>query len=586
MDRDDAARADNDRQDKIAEKHGPKIAAAIREAMEAVARGLPTGGRADPPLDHFPRIEAALRALYRETTREQAASMIDRFKSGFTWLENKAQEDGFYDRVFEQYLFRFCGQKIGQISETTRRQIVAVIERGLKQGLSLDEIADDLLQQAPILSDTRAAVIARTETHSAAMFASLQSAKRSTIPLNKEWVSVEDARTRDFGEGDGIVDDFSHRAMDGVTVPMDDPYEVPTKFGITEQLQFPGDPAGSPANVINCRCSQTYVPADEEDEEAAPAKPVAKPAGSERDRILDRIYGEQPIFASAHAGAMDAANILYLKTIEKAGDFKRLFYDPDGAYHWRGEISMGKHMPGTEDYGRVFRHEHGHFIDNQIGGGKGPFGSWVAIKALLKDGDELLERKAKDYPGEKGSAVSSANAMKLRARKEALFDEYDDGDELLRALIPEVEPDDIWRMYGASNRDVENAAWIGASWEARDVAVAIDDLPRMLTGRQPSHASAFAGLQDTFEASTGGNVRIYYGHGKNYYSERNKIATAYGQTIKHGRYKVNGWTTAQAFANFMDAYGDPNPASLALYRRLYPRTAAAFEEMLEEFVDA
>lgn len=266
-------------QDRVAEKHAPRLQAAIVEAMIEVARGLPTGGRADPPPTHFRRIDEAMRELYREITRDMAASMVDRIKSGFLWLETKAQEDGFYERLFEQYLQTHGGARIAQISETTRRQIVKLIESGLKQGLSVGEIADEIVAAAPVVGETRAVIISRTETHSAAMFASLESAKRSTIPLVKEWASVEDGRTRDFGEGDGVVDEFSHRVMDGVRVPIDEPFEVPNRAGFTERLMYPGDPAGSAANIINCRCAQTYVPADDTDEDEPDPTPTPRQPG-------------------------------------------------------------------------------------------------------------------------------------------------------------------------------------------------------------------------------------------------------------------------------------------------------------------
>jgi len=280
MDRDAEAQAVNELQDKIADRHVGELQDVLTEAMVRVAAGIPTGGRPDPPDTFFPALQRTMASIYREITRETAASMVDRFKSGFSWLETKADEDGFYERLYEEYMSRHGGQRIAQISEATRRQIVRIIERGLKDGLSLDEIGGELMQTAPILSETRAHIISRTETHSASMFASLQSAKRSTIPLNKEWVAVEDHRTRDFGEGDGEVDLFSHRTMDGVRVPMDDPFEVPTRFGTTEQLMYPGDPAGSAANVINCRCAQVYVTVEDETEDTPPPPP-ARP----RDRF-------------------------------------------------------------------------------------------------------------------------------------------------------------------------------------------------------------------------------------------------------------------------------------------------------------
>jgi hypothetical protein len=266
-------------QDRAVEKHAPLLQSAITEAMIEVAQRLPFGGGPDTPTTHFRRIDEAMRALYRESTREMSASMVGRIKRGFLWLETKAQEDDFYERLFEQYMQTYGGNRIAQISQTTRRQIVKLIESGLKQGLSLPEIADEIMSAAPVVGETRAHVIARTETHSAAMFASLESAKRSTIPLVKEWASVEDGRTRDFGEGDGVVDEFSHRVMDGVRVAIDEPFEVPNRGGFTELLMYPGDPAGSAANVINCRCAQTYVPADDTDEDEPDPTPQQRQPG-------------------------------------------------------------------------------------------------------------------------------------------------------------------------------------------------------------------------------------------------------------------------------------------------------------------
>jgi hypothetical protein len=587
----------NDLQDRIGARHAKALRKAIEDGMIEVARQIPAGGRPEPSAGHFRAIDDTMRRLYRDMTRAMAERMVDRFKSGFEWLETKASEDGFYERLYEEYLQSYGGQRIAQISETTRSQIVRMIEQGLKEGMSVDEIAQNIVDRAPEIAELRAAIISRTETHSAAMFASINSAKRSTLPLNKEWISVEDSRTRDFGEGDGEVDEFSHRAMDGVTVPLDDPFEVPTRFGSTEQLMYPGDPAGSAANVINCRCAQTYVPADAEQ---GPRPQTQRPAGDERARILDRIRGELPTFSNNQDGAFDRAPLPALSAIFKAGDLKRMIKDRKGAYaDFDGGISMGKHTPGGEDYRRVFRHEYGHFIDDQIAKARrepgqsnlsARFASWRAIEDLVEDGDELLARRSKTFMGDKQAASSLAarNGEAYLDRVDELEAAYNDPDQLLRDLIPEVEPEDVWRLYGgatATNRSPQAAARIAAAWERRDVGQAISDLPARLSGERVSHSSPFAGLQDTFEASNGGNIRIMFGHGKSYYTSNNRWTEAAGLAGRFGRRKFNAYATGQAFANFFEAYGDPNPATYALYRRLYPRTAQRFEEMLEEFVN-
>lgn len=278
--RQEQAQEINELQDEIGAKHRPKIERAILDAMLEVAKNLPTQQRPDPPLDHFRRVETALSDLYREMTRRSAAKVVGGFKSGYLWIETKDGLDDFYERIYEEYLREFGGASISAITATTRSQIIRLIDTGLREGQSVDEIAAGISEAAPALAGVRAAIIARTETHSASMYASLQSAKRSTIPLDKEWVSVEDGRTRDSGEGDGVVDGFNHRIMNGVTVGIDEPFEVPTKFGTIERLMFPGDPNGSAGNIINCRCAQTYTSSDDDDEEDATPR-QREPGGPE-----------------------------------------------------------------------------------------------------------------------------------------------------------------------------------------------------------------------------------------------------------------------------------------------------------------
>ncbi len=45
-----------------------------------------------------------------------------------------------------------------------------------------------------------------------------------------------------------------HAEADGQEVGMDEPFDVGG-----EQLMYPGDPAGSAGNVINCRCTVIYT---------------------------------------------------------------------------------------------------------------------------------------------------------------------------------------------------------------------------------------------------------------------------------------------------------------------------------------
>jgi uncharacterized protein with gpF-like domain len=54
----------------------------------------------------------------------------------------------------------------------------------------------------------------------------------------KEWLTAGDERVRDM-----------HVAADGQITKLDDYFNVGGEY-----LMYPGDPNGSPENIINCRC--------------------------------------------------------------------------------------------------------------------------------------------------------------------------------------------------------------------------------------------------------------------------------------------------------------------------------------------
>ena len=89
----------------------------------------------------------------------------------------------------------------------------------------------------------RGALIARTETHAAANAGADTAARETGLQLRKEWVSAEDERTRD-----------SHRVADGDVADMDGAFAVGADL-----LKYPGDPAGSPEETINCRCAISHI---------------------------------------------------------------------------------------------------------------------------------------------------------------------------------------------------------------------------------------------------------------------------------------------------------------------------------------
>lgn len=133
-------------------------------------------------------------------------------------------------------------RRITAISDTTRNQVIDAVSRGFADGLGQSGTAQYIRDLIPQFSRARAGVIARTETHGAANYGAVGAARETGLNLRKVWISADDARTRP-----------DHAAADGQVVGMDDSFRVGG-----EDLRFPGDPRGSAANVINCRCAIGY----------------------------------------------------------------------------------------------------------------------------------------------------------------------------------------------------------------------------------------------------------------------------------------------------------------------------------------
>jgi hypothetical protein len=182
-------------------------------------------------------------------------------KAAFPHLERKNDEQTLFEQLQQAFLDAYGADHVRLINEVTRKQVQRALDRGIQEGLGIEEIAKQIRASIPSFSRLRANAIARTEVHNAAMFASREVARTSVFPLNKRWVSVYDARTRDFGEGDGEVDSANHRAMNGVTVGPDELFQVPRRDGFmvsTDLMNGPGDPSAPPDQTINCRCALTY----------------------------------------------------------------------------------------------------------------------------------------------------------------------------------------------------------------------------------------------------------------------------------------------------------------------------------------
>jgi uncharacterized protein with gpF-like domain len=96
----------------------------------------------------------------------------------------------------------------------------------------------------------RARRIAITETHTMSTKTMDAMAKSEESIQEKEWSAVNDERTREWHVTYGNV--FADSGLP-IRIGMDENFVVNG-----EELEFPGDPKGSPGNIINDRCVVLY----------------------------------------------------------------------------------------------------------------------------------------------------------------------------------------------------------------------------------------------------------------------------------------------------------------------------------------
>lgn len=133
-----------------------------------------------------------------------------------------------------------------RIPDETYNLVFAELSEGVNAGEALEELAARVDRVLTFTSSerwpNRARVIAQTETTRAygagSLAGGMEQSRVTGRVLTKTWIGrVERERA-------------THLATNGTKLPLFYPFQVGD-----DQLMFPGDPTGSPENVINCRCS-------------------------------------------------------------------------------------------------------------------------------------------------------------------------------------------------------------------------------------------------------------------------------------------------------------------------------------------
>lgn len=269
-----------------------RVTAAFNKRLEIVVQELRRG--LEPELGTMTGpLRNELEAVFNAHVKRVFATIYEYNNARYKNLDSKADGDAVFgygfgnsaelDALIAEYL---QGRRsyLSNMSQGYGRAIIRDVLRLREEGNNLPQISKQIRTKYRGINKSRAATIARTETHSATGAAQdnyhRSVASNYGIIMKKQWVSTSDARTR-----------RNHSAMNGTIVEMDEDFLMPDGA----RMKHVGDPRGGAANVVNCRCVILYVDADDEIEETAvvSAKEEAKELSLER--VLDDLSDDEAI---------------------------------------------------------------------------------------------------------------------------------------------------------------------------------------------------------------------------------------------------------------------------------------------------
>lgn len=154
------------------------------------------------------------------------------------------------DPILVDQLLRTRNLMVRTVDEVYRQVIHALGESVAAGGTTEDQV--ERVRHVLDVTGTenwpaRSRTVAVTEVHRAWNFGALAASMRiqrreATVTIFKAWDAREDSAVRP-----------GHKRADGQTVSIYQPFIVNM-----EPLMMPGDPSGSPSNVINCRCKPRF----------------------------------------------------------------------------------------------------------------------------------------------------------------------------------------------------------------------------------------------------------------------------------------------------------------------------------------
>lgn len=251
----------NSFQQKIEAKFIRPVLKPMQKSVNAfVAAGMPING-INEYINFAPELMPILNNLYYQSGYGYGWAVykdIVKQKSAAIKYETKAAYDLTPNEIALQVMNELRMSllvNVHGIEQSVKERILYLIEQGIIQGQGFEETARLVSEVADIVRSRR---IVRTESVKAANLAGYTGAQNTGLAMNKRWVSARDNRVRGNPGGKYPNAQFDHWDANGQVVPLDAHFIIGGRS--TEPLLYPGDPKGSPADIINCRCVASWIP--------------------------------------------------------------------------------------------------------------------------------------------------------------------------------------------------------------------------------------------------------------------------------------------------------------------------------------
>lgn len=156
-----------------------------------------------------------------------------------TYLNNSGTIHAINNKNLLKWLKKYGGDRIVAIDNTTKEITKKIIQEGLENGDSTNDIVRRLTNSSENYNKIRSKRIALTEMHNSYMYSNHTCANANGFRY-KKWLTARDNAVRQ-----------SHKGLDGMVIKIDEFFP--------NGLEYPGDWRGSAAETINCRCVLRYM---------------------------------------------------------------------------------------------------------------------------------------------------------------------------------------------------------------------------------------------------------------------------------------------------------------------------------------